>query len=145
MVKKVRTTAEDELMASIALDVDVVAISPRHSPQREATTHFPLVSVGVEKFIANIGKGAGEVRHEEERPEADPTITPPSTTAPATDSPARASTDEPVRTDEMPATGAADNQAMTTGFVEEVVPPQQSQSGKFSAVKYFSSLIPFFS
>jgi hypothetical protein len=103
-----------------------------------------LASVGVEIVISDIGKGAGEERHEEGRPEADPIVMPPSTTAPATNSPARTSTDELVRTDEVLATGAAGNQATTTGVVgEETIPPQQTQSSKSSTVKHFSYLIIF--
>jgi hypothetical protein len=109
MAKRARTAAEDGPATSTAPGDDVVDISPVRSPQHEATIQFPLASIGVEVFTANIGMGAGEEHHEEERLEADPTGVPSSTAASASSSPARASTDEPVCTNEVPATEATGN------------------------------------
>ena len=73
MAKRVRTAVEDEPATSTAPGNDVVDISPDRSPQHEAITHFPLASVGVEIFTADIGTGVGEEHREEERPEPNPT------------------------------------------------------------------------
>jgi hypothetical protein len=145
MAKRAKTMAEDEPATSTAPGDDVVDTSPRRSPQREATIQFPLASVGVEIFTANINTGVGEEHHEEEHPEADPTGASLSTAAPTSGSPARTSTDEPIRADDMPATEAARNRATITEVVrEETVPPQQSQSSKPPAIEYFSLSIFFF-
>lgn len=61
-VKRAKTTTGDEPQASNVADPEIVVIIPelslRHCPQRspnrESITHFPLVSVGVEVFIAEI-------------------------------------------------------------------------------------------
>jgi hypothetical protein len=127
MAKRARTAAEDEPATNTAPGDDVVDTSPRRSPQCEATIHFPLASVGVEIFTADISTGVGEERHEEERPKIDPTGASPSAAAPASGSTARVSTDEPVLDDDMSATEAAGNQATTTKVVvEETFPPQHS-------------------
>jgi hypothetical protein len=92
--------------------------------------------MGVEMFIPDIGTGAGEERLEKECPKADPTGTSPSTAPPASGSPARISTDEALRTDDVPATVAAGNQSTTTEVAgEEIIPPQQPQSGTPSTVE----------
>ena len=123
MAKRARTAAEDELATSTTPGDDIVDTSPRRSPQCEATIHFPLASVGVEIFTTDMSTGAGEEHHEEERLQVDPTGTSPSTAAPASGSPARTSMDEPVRANEVLATEADGNQAMTTEVVKEETVP----------------------
>ena len=78
--------ARDEPTTSTVPDADVVVINPQRSPHCEATTQFPLTSVGVEVAISDIDKEAGEEHHKEESLETDPIVTPPSTTALGTSS-----------------------------------------------------------
>lgn len=98
---------------------DVVVISPRRSPRHVATVQYSLASTGTDAPIPGTDKEVEKEHHGEGRSGADPLVTLLSSTAPESNSPARASIDEPVRTEDVPASGPAGSQAMTTKVAKE--------------------------
>ena len=107
MAKKAKTSIGDEAPAGTSSALKTIMISPhlspqrsRLSPQRGPITHYPLASVEVCIFTANLARFAGEGRQQEEPLRATPDMPPPSTTLSRERSPARASTGEITRVEE---------------------------------------------
>nr|XP_020172918.1 uncharacterized protein LOC109758471 [Aegilops tauschii subsp. strangulata] len=148
MAKRAKTSTSDELPTSTSSVPEMITIgldpsprrSPRLSPQHEPITHFPLASVGMCTFTANLAGFAGEEGQQEEPLRATFNRPPLSTTPPREGSsaristieptppreisPARASTDEPTRAEEEPASkGAGSSIQATSGVGEGTTPP----------------------
>jgi hypothetical protein len=153
MAKKAKTSTGDELPASTVGALEPIVISPEPSPQRsphsspqcESITHFPLASVGVNIFIVDITELVGEERQQGEPSEAVPDVPSPSTTPPEGDSSAKASTGEPVRVEEEPASTGAGSHAPATSVAREgEAIARQLDTGKPFALEYLSFSRCFF-
>ena len=111
-----------------------------------AQSHYPvsLASAGIDVPISDIGKEMGRYQHSKEHPEDDPLVMPTSTTVPEGSSRARASADEHVCTDDVPANRVVGNQAMTIEVVrEENISFRLTHTGNPLDFKHFSSLLIF--
>jgi hypothetical protein len=120
--KRTRAATEREPVASAGQGItsaDTAVTSPQPIPQREAMVQLPLTSAGTDVPSSKPDKEMGEVRQEEGRLGADSVVATLSTTIPESASPARASADEPVCTEIVPANEATDDRAPATEVAGE--------------------------
>jgi hypothetical protein len=148
MTKQAKAAIEGEPTTSAGQGVassDVIVNSPQPSPRREATMQNPLASSSADAPTSEPNKEMGEDHQEEERPEADPMVTSSLTNIPESSSTTRASTDELVRPEDVPASETAGSRAITTEIIgEENVSSQQDQIGNPFALECLLSTVVFF-
>ena len=152
MAKKAKTSTGDEPSASTTGAPEPTTISPepnprrspRRSPQREFTTHFPLASVRVCIFTADISGLAGEERQQGAPSGAVPDAPPSSTTPPRDGSSARASSSELYRDEEELASAGSGGPTSATGVAGKgEATSQQLDTGKLFASEYLSFCLSF--
>lgn len=117
--------------------------SLRRSPQRKFSTHFPLSGARERSSFADVFVGrAGEEQQHQEPPEVAPDIPSLSTTPPRSGSPARASVEEPIRAERMPASAEAASGSASDPSATEAAAPGLN-TGNLLALKpplFISSL-----